>query len=97
MEHDEERIVELIADDGTPVAFEHLLTLEHQGASYVLLTPVNPETEDEEGSVVVMRIDRDAEGEECYVVEEDEEVCDAVFERFQQILDEEDEEDGEEE
>ena len=98
MEHDEDRIVELTADDGSVVKFEHLLTLDHKGRSYILLTPVEPETEDEEGSVVIMRIDRDDAGEECYMIEEDEDVCDAVFDRFVEIMDEEDEEhDGEDE
>ncbi len=99
MEHDEDRIVELTADDGSVVSFEHLMTLDHKGKSYILLTPVEPETEDEEGSVVIMRIDRDDAGEECYMIEEDEDVCDAVFDRFVEIMDEEDEEedDGEDE
>lgn len=97
MEHDEERIVELTADDGSVVKFEHLMTLDHKGKSYILLTPVEPETEDEEGSVVIMRIDRDEAGEECYMIEEDEDVCDAVFDRFVEIMDEEDDEDDEEE
>lgn len=97
MEHNEDRIVELVADDGTPVQFEHLITLEHKGNAYVLLTPVEPETEDEEGSVIIMRIDKDAQGEECYVVEEDEDVCDAVFDRFQEIMEEEDEDEEDDE
>ena len=74
------------------------MTLDHKGKAYILLTPVEPETEDEEGSVVIMRIDRDDAGEECYMIEEDEDVCDAVFDRFVEIMDEEDEEDdGEDE
>ena len=44
MEHDEDRIVELTADDGSVVKFEHLMTLDHKGKSYILLTPVEPET-----------------------------------------------------
>ena len=49
--------------------------------------------------MVIMRIDRDDAGEECYMIEEDEDVCDAVFDRFVEIMDEEDEEedDGEDE
>lgn len=94
---DEDRVVELIAEDGTPVQFEHLMTLEHKGERYVLLTPVEPETPDEEGSVVIMRIGADEGGEDCYIVEEDEAVLDAVFDRFNELLDEaeEDDEDGE--
>ena len=107
MEHDENRVVELIGEDGTPVAFEHLMTLQHKKRSYVLLTPVQPETPNEEGSVVIMRIDQDDSGEDCYIVEEDEAVLDAVFNQFLEIMDEADgdeedesgdgEEDGDEE
>lgn len=89
MEHDQERVVELIGEDGVPVKFEHLMTLEHSGKSYVMLTPVEPETEDEEGSVVVLRIDTDDSGEDCYIVEEDQETAEAVFAKFVEILEEE--------
>ncbi|MCL1964203.1 MAG: DUF1292 domain-containing protein [Firmicutes bacterium] len=90
MEYDESKVVELIGEDGTPVRFEHLMTLEHKGRAYVLLTPVEPESPDEEGSVVIMRIDQDAGGEDCYVIEEDEAVVDAVFNRFLEFMDEPD-------
>ena len=91
MEHNEDNVVELIGEDGTPVHFEHLMTLAHGGRSYILVTPVEPETPDEEGSVVIMRIDKDANGEDCYIIEEDEAVLDAVFTQFLEIM----EEDGE--
>ena len=94
--NEENNIVELIGEDGTPVQFEHLMTLEHQGKNYVLLTPAEPETPDEEGSVVIMCIGKDDQGEECYIVEEDEEVLDAVFNRFLEIMEEEEEDDEEE-
>ncbi len=86
---DDENVVELIGEDGEPVSFEHLMTLEHKGTSYILLSPVEPETPDEEGSVVIMRIDRDANEADCYVVEENEEVLDAVFNRFLDLVEEE--------
>ena len=89
----DDRIVELIGDDGEAVKFEHLMTLEHGDDLFVLLTPVEPETADEEGSVVVMRIDEDESGEDCYVIEEDEAVQEAVFNRFLDMLNEADDED----
>ena len=92
MERNEENIVELIGEDGTPVSFEHLMTLEHQGQRYILLTPAEPETPDEEGSVVIMRISRDEQGEDCYIVEEDDEILDAVFNRFLELSEEEEDE-----
>lgn len=87
----EENVVELIAEDGTPVLFEHLMTLEDGGVDYVFLTPTEPETPDEEGGVVIMRIDTDDEGEDCYVIEEDEAILERVFGRFLSILEEEEE------
>ncbi|MDL2319047.1 DUF1292 domain-containing protein [Eubacteriales bacterium OttesenSCG-928-A19] len=89
MDMDESKIVELVGEDGTPVLFEHLMTLEHGDGMYLLLTPAEPETPDEEGSVIIMRIDRDAKGQDCYIIEEDEEKLDAIFERFMRIMSEE--------
>lgn len=98
MEHDAERVVELVGEDGAPVRFEHLMTLEHKGKSYILLTPAEPETPDEEGSVVIMRIDRDKDGGDCYVVEEDEKVLEPVFNRFLELMEEDEAgDDGEDE
>ncbi len=98
MAHEEmENVVELIGEDGTPVNFEHLMTLDHKGHSYILLTPVEPETPDEEGSVVIMRIDKDKDGQDCYIVEEDEAVLETVFGKFLEAMEEEDEEEDEEE
>lgn len=91
MEHDESNVVELIGEDGTPVLFEHLMTLEHGDNAYILLTPAEPETPDEEGSVIIMRIDKDDQGEDCYILEEDEAILEEVFGRFMSIMEEEDE------
>ena len=97
MEHEESNVVELIGEDGTPVLFEHLMTLEHGNNHFVLLTPVEPETPDEEGSVVIMRIAKDDEGQDCYIVEDDEAVLEEVFGRFLEIMDSEDLDDEEDE
>lgn len=96
MEHDENNLVELIGEDGTPVSFEHLMTIEHKEALYVLLTPAEPETKDEEGAVVIMRIEPEADGEDRYIVEEDEAVLEEVFDKFLEFLDQEGEDDEEE-
>lgn len=96
MDYQENHIVELIGEDGTLVSFEHLMTLEHEKKMYIMLTPVEPETPDEEGMVVIMRIAQDEKGEDCYVVEEDEGVLETVFNRFMELMDEEDAEDTDE-
>lgn len=97
MQEEERNIVELIGEDGVPILFEHLLTLEHGSASYILLTPAEAETPDEEGSVVIMRIGKDADGTDCYIVEDDEDVLEAVFARFMEIMEQEEEDEDEDE
>lgn len=96
MNSEKENVVELIGEDGTPVLFEHLMTLEHGEETYVLLTPAEPETPDEEGAVVIMRIETEADGEDCYVIEENEAVLEEVFGRFMEIVESEEEEDEDE-
>ncbi|MGN0779868.1 MAG: DUF1292 domain-containing protein [Aristaeellaceae bacterium] len=89
-----ENMVELIDEEtGESVAFEHLATLEYEGELYIALIPVeDAEDDDEEGSVVIMKIDTDEVGNECYVSVEDEELLEAVFEQLMALLDEEDDE-----
>ncbi|MDR0928982.1 MAG: DUF1292 domain-containing protein [Oscillospiraceae bacterium] len=96
MDNNEENVVELIGEDGAAVRFEHLMTLEHGEGTYVLLTPVEPETPDEEGMVVIMRIGKDDDGADCYIVEEDEAILDAVFEKFMALVEEEEDDEDEE-
>lgn len=84
----EPNIVELIDDEGNPVFFEHLMTFEFEKRMYVILTPKDADTEDEEGMVVIMRISKDENGDDCYIVEEDNETLDAVFNRYLELTDE---------
>ena len=83
MEQDE--IVELIDEDGKEVQFEHLMTLEHQGKTYVCLAPVEPDEEIGDDELVILRIDTDEDGNDCYVTIEDDEELDDVFEKYLEI------------
>lgn len=87
---DESNIIELIDEDGESVSFEHLATLEHEGNYYIALMVLDEENQDdEEGEVVIMKIEQDDEGNECYVYVEDEDVQEAVFDKFLQLMEEE--------
>ena len=83
MEQDE--IVELIDEDGKEVQFEHLMTLEHQGKTYVCLAPVEPDEEIGDDELVILRIDTDEDGNDCYVTIDDDEELDDVFEKYLEI------------
>lgn len=86
---EENNIIELIDENGEAVQFEHLATLEHEGEYYIALMLLDEEhhVEDDEGEVVIMKIEEE-DGEECYVYVEDEAVQEAVFTKFLALMEE---------
>ncbi|MBR4080770.1 MAG: DUF1292 domain-containing protein [Clostridia bacterium] len=86
-----DNIIELVDENGETVEFEHLMTFEHEGKTYIAMMPAGEE-EAEEGEVVLLAIAEDENGEECYVTLEDEAEAEAAFTRFLQLIEEMDEE-----
>ena len=89
-----EGIIELTDEDGVTTQFEYLTTIEYQGDLYVVLMVLDDEeTDDEEGEVLILKIEKDPEtGEDMYVSVDNDEVSQAVFDLFMEQMDEEDEE-----
>ena len=88
MENEEldDNIVVLNDEEGNEVQFEFLDLVELDDEEYVVLLPVTEEGEEEEGEVVILKledIDEDSE-EESYVGVEDEEILNKVFEIFKE-------------
>lgn len=75
-------IVELIDEDGETVQFEHLDTLELDGTTYVVLTPITDD-EEEEGDVYIMKIVNE-DGEDILVTVEDGKTIQKVFAEFKE-------------
>jgi len=102
MDEQQNGLVELVDEEGNPAHFRHLMTLEHEGESYVLLCGADEdeggegddEDEEIESEVYILRIDSDEGGEDCYVTVEDEALLDEVFEKFMELAGQE--EDGDE-
>ena len=84
IEPDEEDLVELIDENGEKSLFEHLATLEYKGESYLALC--DPEADEEDLEVFILKIDQDENGEDYYTVPDDE-VADAVFEQLVRMSD----------
>ena len=85
---DEEDLVELIDESGEKTLFEHLATLEYKGESYLALC--DPEADEEELEVFILKIDQDENGEDIYTVPDDE-TADAVFNHLMEMTDSMDE------
>ena len=79
-------IVVLNDEDGNEVNFEFLDLIELDNEEYVVLLPVTEEGEEDEGEVVILKIEDtdDETGEESYVSVDDENVLNEVFQIFKE-------------
>lgn len=89
-----EGIIELTDEDGVTSQFEYLTTIDHEGELYVVLMLMqDEETDDEEGEVLVLKIEKDPEtDEDIYVSVDDDDVSQAVFDKFLAMMDEDEDE-----
>ena len=87
MENEElDNIVVLNDEEGNEVQFEFLDLVELDDEEYVVLLPVTDEGEEDEGEVVILKLedtDEDSE-EESYVGVDDEEILNKVFAIFKE-------------
>ena len=94
---EEDNIVELIDEDGKPLKFQHLMTLDYNGKTYVVLAPAEEMEDIAEDEAMVLRIEEDAEGNDVYSSITDDDELEAVFNRYLEIAEsDEDSDDGDE-
>ena len=88
-----EGIIELTDEEGVTSQFEYLTTINYQAEDYVvLMLAQDEEQDDEEGEVLILKIEKDPEtDEDIYVSVDDDEISQAVFDQFVAMIDEEDE------
>ena len=81
-----DNIIELNDEEGNKVSFEFLDIIELDGEEYVVLLPVTEEGEEDEGEVVILKLEEseDDSDEESYVSVDDEETLEKVFEMFKE-------------
>ena len=78
-----DNIIVLNDENGDEIEFEFLDLIEYEGEEYVVLLPHDEEEEADE--VVILRLeDTDSEDEESYVSVDDEDILNAVFEKFKE-------------
>ncbi len=78
-----DNIIVLNDENGNEVQFEFLDLIELDQEEYVVLLPVVEEGEEDEGEVVILKVeDTDSEDEETYVSIDDEATLNKVFEIF---------------
>ena len=84
-------IIVLNDENGNEVQFEFLDLIEYDSEEYVVLLPVLEEGQEDDGEVVILKVDDSEENadEESYVSVDDEETLTAVFEIFKDKFKEE--------
>ena len=85
-EEELDNIITLNDEEGNEVKFEFLDLIELDNEEYVVLLPVTAEGEEEEGEVVILKVEDtdDDSDEESYVSIEDEDTLNKVFEIFKE-------------
>ena len=81
---DESNIVILNDEEGNEIRFEFLDLIEYEAEEYVVLLPVDDEGENEDGEVVILKLEDSETDEESYVSVDDESTLAAVFEIFKE-------------
>jgi uncharacterized protein YrzB (UPF0473 family) len=90
-EENEKAIVELVDENGDVDEFEHIMTIEHKGSEYVLLSPIKDMDEIKKDEVFIMKLSN-KDGEDWLEPVEDDKIADEVYDIYCEILDEEEEE-----
>ncbi len=80
--NEEDDLVELVDEEGNTTVYEHLATLEYEGESYLALC--DPESDEEDLEVFILKIEQDENGEDVYNIPDDD-VADAVFAKLVQL------------
>lgn len=89
-EENEKAIVELVDENGDVDEFEHIMTIEHKGGEFVLLSPIKDMDEIKKDEVFIMKL-TNKDGEDWLEPVEDDKIADEVYDIYCEILDEEEE------
>ena len=81
MQEENQNILELVDEDGNTVPFEHLDTVQIDGEDYIVGIPYNEE-EEEVTEIVLFKIDKAAESEDCLSQVVDENLAERIYQEF---------------
>lgn len=86
-------IITLTDDEGNEFEFEHIDTIELNGKMYLAFTEANENQTDENVSeIIILRLDKDENGEEVLSTVDDESELEAAYEAFMEEAFDDDEE-----
>lgn len=79
---DNDDLLVLTDDEGNDVTLKFVDRIEYRGEEYAVMIPVDEDDDEDAASVVIMRIDEDADGDEAFSSINDDKIMNKVFEIF---------------
>lgn len=92
---DDDSVV-LLTENGEEIEFTEIAGIAHKGNFYAILQPVELLEGMNEDEALVFKVTRDENGNDRFQVELDDDIIDAVFEEYNRMLSNCEEDDGEE-
>ncbi len=85
---EEDDIVTLLSADGEEIDFVEIAAIAHKGKLYAIMQPVELLEGMEDDEALVFSVTRDENGEDRFEIELNDDIIDAVFEKYNKLLDE---------
>ncbi len=78
-----------------PAVWSKATSLEHDGRQFAVMTPEEPDENEDEEAIVILEMLDSGNGEDMELVSvDDDDLAEAVFNEYMEMMDEEEEEDG---
>ena len=71
--------IELIDENNQVVSFEHIMTLDYKDKEYIVLAPIDQESDPDENEIVILRVEQDENGDDYYTGIEDKSELEEIF------------------
>ncbi len=85
MRDQEMNIIELIDENSEVVSFEHIMTIDYDDREYIVLSPLNQDSDSDEDEIVILRVEQDENGDDYYIGIEDENEVAEVFAAINEV------------
>ncbi|MBR1891209.1 MAG: DUF1292 domain-containing protein [Clostridia bacterium] len=91
-DYEDDDIVTLMSADGEEIDFVEIAGIAYKGKMYAILQPVELLDGMDDDEALVFKVTQNRDGEDNFEIETDDDIIDAVFEEYNRLLDEAEEE-----
>lgn len=95
LEFADDDTITLMSADGEEINFIEIAGIAHGGKFYAILQPVELLEGMADDEAFVFEVSRNENGDDCFSIELDDDIIEAVFETYHKLLDESSEDDAE--